>query len=66
MPRKTSSYFKVFLAGGFHDFRKAVEVRKDGHTCIEELESNQEEADSRMYLHVSFVAQKYGVKRVLL
>ena len=27
----------VFLAGGFHDFKKAVEVRKDGHTIIEQL-----------------------------
>ena len=57
---------KVFLAGGFHDFRKAVEVRGGGHARAEQLESDQEEADSRMFLHVSFVAKKHGVKRVLL
>ena len=44
---------KVFLAGGFSDPKKAMEVMKGECVTIENLESDHEEADSRMFLHVS-------------
>ncbi len=44
----------LYLAGGFKEHRKAVIVTKQSHSRVEELESDQEEADSRMFLHISF------------
>ena len=57
---------KLYLAGGFTDPKRAVEVMLGHHRRVQGLESDHEEADSRMFLHINFARQTLGVQRILL
>ena len=54
------------MYGGFHDMKRAVKVVIGSQSKIEELQSDLEEADSRMFLHIAHAKQVLGVDRVLL
>ncbi len=56
----------LYLAGGFKDSKKAVVVRQNTHARVEELESDQEEEDSRMFLHIGHAVRTLDVKRVVI
>ena len=56
----------VLYAGGtFKDRETSVCISHNGVSSISELESNQEEADTRIFLHVAFSAQN-GTERVVI
>ncbi|MES9881199.1 MAG: hypothetical protein ABW185_10000 [Sedimenticola sp.] len=64
--RQLPSEKHLYLAGGFKDPQKAVVVTQDSHHRVEELQSDQEEADSRMFLHVQHAVKTLNVKRVVI
>ena len=53
----------IYISGGFD--KKAVKVTKDRIMYIHELKFNQEEADTRMMIHVKYSGHK-GARRVVL
>ena len=56
----------VFLGGGFKDPKTAVKVEKNECTRVEALESDHEEADSRMFVHIDHAVKELDVKSVVL
>ena len=57
---------EIYLSNGFHDIKRAVKVVLGSQSEIEELQSDHEETDSRMFLHIAHAKQVLGVDRVLL
>ena len=57
---------KLYLAGGFNDAKKSVLLSNGCITAVPDLESNQEEADTRMILHAIYAAQNDDVKRIVV
>ena len=56
----------VFLGGGFKDPKRAVKVEKNVSARVEALESDHEEADSRMFVHIDHAVKELSVKSVVL
>ena len=56
---------KLFLAGGFRDATKSVLLTNGSISLVPELESNQEEADTRLLLHAVY-ATRVGTKRIVV
>jgi len=48
---------EVYLAAGFHDSLLAVHVSLGDHDIAENLMSDHEEADSRMFVHIAHPTQ---------
>jgi len=57
---------EVYLAAGFHDSLLAIHFSLGHHDVAEDLMSDHEEADSRMFMHIAHTTQANNVKRVLL
>ena len=53
----------MFISGGFDD--KAVQVTRECVRYVYELNSNQDEADTRMILHVKY-SGNHNASRVVL
>ena len=51
----------LYFGGGFKDPKKAVKVQRNLCVRVEELESDHEEADSRMFLHIEYAVRNHGV-----
>ena len=62
-PDLLSDSQSMFISGGFDD--KAVQVTRDCVRYVNELNSNQEEADTRMILHVKY-SGNHNASRVVL
>ena len=60
--------YEIYLSSGLTDINRAVRVVRNIHTDVPQLGSNQEEADSRMFLNAAYEdrRQELGVKRVVL
>ena len=56
---------KLFLSGGFTDEKKAILLTEGQVSPVPELESYQEEADTRMILHAMYSLQKIGATRII-
>ena len=56
----------LYLAGGFKESNKVVIVTEHGHSEVHELESDHEEADSQMFVHISHAKHKYGIDRTII
>ena len=54
----------MFISGGFGD--KAVQVTRDCVRSVNELNSNQEEADTRMMLHVKNSGNHNASREILV
>ena len=63
LPRGPS---KVYLSGGFYDRTKTLLVTPNDVQPVAELQSTQEEADTRVLLHAIHSAQHDGMERVLV
>ena len=55
----------VFLGGGFKDPKTAVKVEKNECTRVEALESDHEEADLRMVVHIDHAVKELDVRSVV-
>jgi len=56
----------VFLCGGFRDPEKAVRVRQNTCEDVESLQSDHEEADSRMFMNIDYAVRELQVTSVVL
>ncbi len=59
-PTRISSGNTVILAGGFENGQEVKRVSKSGIGCLEDLYSDQEEADTRLVLHAIHLAQSHS------
>ncbi len=59
-PTRISSGNTVILAGGFENGQEVKRVSKSGIDCLEDLYSDQEEADTRLVLHAIHLAQSHS------
>ena len=57
---------QFFISGGFQDERKTVVVSSLGVVSIPDLQSTQEEVDTRIILHVIYSAKVLGAKRIVV
>ncbi len=57
---------QVYLSGGFKYPRRAVVVHQGSVRPVAELESDHEEADSRMFLHINHAVEVLDIKRFVL
>lgn len=56
----------LYLSGGFLDGKKSIRVTGDGIVHVPNLESTQEECDTRVLLHAIFSVQHLGAERVVV
>ena len=56
----------LYLSGGFSDTERAVCVTNSRHTEVDALQSDHEEADSRMFVHIHHAMETFSPERVLL
>ena len=56
----------LYLSGGFSDTKKAVCVTNGRHTEVDTLQSDHEEADSRMFVHIHHAMETFSPERVVL
>lgn len=56
----------LVIAGGFENGRRAVIVRRGHCEDVDVLESDHEEADTRLLLHAKYVADTYPACRIVL
>ena len=56
----------VFLGGGFKESKKVVKVEKNVCIRVEALESDHEEVESRMFVHIDHAVKELNVKSVVL
>ena len=56
----------LILSGGFEDHKRVVQVSCGGTQDIEEFFSTQDEADTRIWLHVNDAAVRYNTKTVII
>ncbi len=59
-PTRISSGNTVILAGGFENGQEVKTFSKSGIDCLEDLYSDQEEADTRLVLHAIHLAQSHS------
>ena len=52
----------LYLSGGFSDTKKAVCVTNGRHTEVDTLQSDHEEADSRMFVHIHHAMETFSQK----
>ena len=58
---------RLYLGGGFQEETQSVLINTDGSvTDIAELESTQQEADTRVILHSMYSVHNEGVDRVVI
>lgn len=57
---------KVYLGGGFCDKTKTLLITPNNVQPVTELNSTQEEADTRVFLHAIHSAQHDGIERVVI
>ena len=57
---------KLTLSGGFKDGQTALQITRHSQANIDELRSDHEEADSRMFAHVSHAMELYSPGRVII
>ena len=57
---------KLYLGGGFLDETKSVLLTEGSCVDVAELQSTQEEADTRLILHAIYSVKQDGVKRVVV
>ena len=57
---------QFFISGGFQDEVKTVVVSSLGVVSIPDLQSTQEEVDTRIILHVIYSAKVLGAKRIVV
>lgn len=65
-PLHQESVHQFIISGGFQDEIKTVVVSAQGVTDIPELQSTQEEADTRIILHIIYSAEVLGAKRIVV
>ena len=66
MPNIRTTGQKLILAGGFKNHERVVEVDKNQSQDIPELFTDQEEADSRIFLHVHDSIARYGIRTAII
>ena len=54
----------LYLSGGFSDTKKAVCVTNGRHTTVDTLQSDHEEADSRMFVYIHHAMETFSPERV--
>ncbi len=59
-PTRISLGNSVILAGGFENSQEVKRVSKSGIDCLEDLYSDQKEADTRLVLHAIHLAQSHS------
>ena len=59
-PQRISSENTIILAGGFTNGEEVKMVSKSGIDCLTDLYSDQEEADTRLVLHATHLAQSHS------
>ena len=57
---------KLTLSGGFKDGQTALQITRHSQASIDALRSDHEEADSRMFAHVSHAMELYSAGRVII
>ena len=57
---------KLTLSGGFKDGQTALQITRHSQANIDALRSDHEEADSRMFAHVSHAIELYSPGRVII
>ena len=57
---------KLTLSGGFKDRQIALQIMRHSQANIDALRSDHEEADSRMFAHVSHAMELYSPGRVII
>ena len=57
---------KLTLSGGFKDGQTALQITRHSQANIDALRSDHEEADSRMFAHVSHAMELYSPGRVII
>ena len=57
---------KLYLAGGFQDVKETVMLTNGCASSVPELQSTQEEADTRLLLHAMYATKNEGVKRIVI
>lgn len=57
---RLSSEKTIIVAGGFENGEEVKRVRKAGVDCLTEFYSDHEEADTRMVLHATQLAQSHS------
>ena len=56
----------LVLSGGFQNHEKVVQVTNRGSEEVVSLFSSQDEADTRIWLHVNDASVRYGTKTVII
>ena len=56
----------LYLSGGFSDTERAVCVTNGRHTEVDALQSDHEEADSLMFVHIHHAMETFSPERVVL
>ena len=56
----------LVLCGGFEDHEKVVYVFSEGTQEVPELFSTQDEAGTRLWLHVKDAAERFGTKTAII
>ena len=56
----------LYLSGGFNDTERAVWITNGRHTEVDALQSDHEEANSRMFVHTDHAMETFSPERVVL
>ena len=59
-------HMTMFLGGGFKEPTKAVKVKRNSCERETGLESDKEEADSRMFLYIAHAVENHNVTSIVL
>ena len=62
MPAKLAGRQTVILSGGFENHQRVVEITNNSAHSVNSLFSTQEEADTRLLLHVNDSKTRYGTR----
>ena len=57
---------QLYVSGGFDEETKTILITGGTQVPVLELESTQEEADTRLILHIMYAVHAHGVKRVIV
>ena len=66
MPQKMGESQVLVLAGGFQDHERVVAISRNHVEVAEEVYSNDEEADTRLILHIQCSIERFGTRHAIV